>query len=229
MLDFNWKGVGKMTKIRCAHFSDHQIRTLKRHKEYRKAHENLFTSFREQKPDMIVIPGDLAHEKSHTSPELFDIFCDLFVGLSDIAPVHLIPGNHDLVMKNLSRLDTLTPIIKAINRKNIHYYKHSGVYKNDLCSFVVFSCCDKDELWPTIKDINPNDLNIGLFHGMIQGAKLQNGQIVEESYSPYKLKKFLDMVDYLMLGDIHSMQILDLHYKAAYCRKLSSTKLWRKH
>lgn len=126
-------------------------------------------------------------------------------------------------------MDTLSPIIKALNIPNIHYYKKSGVYpvnidnlhvsghsKDNMLNLVVFSCFDDEDKWPTdIPAVHSGVINVGLFHGMIQGAKLQNGQIVEEC--PYKLKQFLDKVDYLMLGDIHQMQYLDMDYRAAYC------------
>lgn len=113
-------------------------------------------------------------------------------------------------------MDTLSPIIKALDISNINYHKKSGIYSatSDL-DLVVFSCFDDESEWPNLTDINQEKINLGLFHGMIQGAKLQNGQIVEEC--PYKLKQFLDKVDYLMLGDIHQMQYLDMDYRAAYC------------
>lgn len=127
-------------------------------------------------------------------------------------------------------MDTLSPIIKALNNPNIFYYKESGVYpvsidnlhvpghsKDNMLNLVVFSCFDDETKWPKapFPAVRSDIINVGLFHGMIQGAKLQNGQIVEEC--PYKLKQFLDQVDYLMLGDIHQMQYLDMDYRSAYC------------
>lgn len=72
--------------IRIAHLSDHQIRNLKRHKEYRQAHENLYKSLEEQKPDLIVFCGDLVHNKTNISPELVDITSDFIKVLARNSP-----------------------------------------------------------------------------------------------------------------------------------------------
>lgn len=201
--------------IKIVHASDIQIRTFKRHKEYREHFQNFYSSILEKKPDVVVIPGDLGHEKSHISPEWVDMMVDFIKKTSDIAPTIIIPGNHDGVLNNLTRMDSLSPIIKALNNPNVFYFKESGIFKfNEYINFVIFSCFDDDSQWPQQKDVDQSKINIGLFHGMIQGAKLQNGQIVEDC--PYKLKNFLSIVDYLLLGDIHKTQFLDSNYKAAY-------------
>lgn len=208
--------------IRVAHISDQQIRMFKRHKEFKESFEHLYKSLAEQKPDIIVFVGDILHEKTHISPELVDMCASHFRSLAEIAPLYIVPGNHDGNLNNLSRMDSLTPIIKALNMDNIHYLKESGVYRygtipntknNEIYNLVVFSCFDDESKWPITAP--KDEINIGLFHGMVQGAVLQNGQVVEDC--PYKLKIFLNVVDYLMLGDIHKHQILDTQYRAAYC------------
>lgn len=205
--------------MKIAHLSDVQIRTYKRHKEFQDHFQNLYASLKSNNVDAIVMPGDIVHQKSNISPELVDICVDFFKSLSEIAPLYITPGNHDLVLNNLGRLDSLSPIIKALNSPNIRYFKDSGVYPmfNGLAAnLVVFSCLDEN--WPEKAEIPENEISIGLFHGMVQGAVLQNGQLVEDS--PYNLKDFLDKVNFLMLGDIHKHQILDMHYRAAYCGSL---------
>jgi len=223
-----------------AHLSDIQIRTFKRHKEFQNHFENLYKSLKEQKPDLIVLTGDIVHQKSNISPDLVNILADFLRTLSEIAPLHMIAGNHDCLMNNLSRMDSLTPVVRAMRDCNIHYYKHSGVYpvhvpglyfdgdtslknsKDNYFNFIVFSCLDDESKWIKNKEqiptVHSNVMNVGLFHGMVVGAELQNGQIVQEC--PYKLKQFLDITDYLLLGDIHKMQILDSKYRAAYAGSL---------
>jgi DNA repair exonuclease SbcCD nuclease subunit len=217
--------------IKIAHMSDQQIRMYKRHGEFKAAFELLYKSLEETQPDIIVFAGDFLHEKTHISPELIDMAANHLTSLSKIAPLYLIPGNHDGNLNNLSRMDSLTPIIKAINSDKIHYLKHSGIYpinikdlyypgwtKDNMLNLVVFSCFDDESKWIKTKEeiprVHNSVIDVGIFHGMVQGAELQNGQIVEEH--PYKLKNFLSVVDYLMLGDIHKMQILDNQYRAAY-------------
>jgi hypothetical protein len=60
---------------------------------------------------------------------------------------------------------------------------------------------------------------------MIQNALLQNGQIVEEA--PYQLKDFMDKVDYLLLGDIHCVQLLNKEQTARIRWKPNPAELWR--
>lgn len=217
--------------FKIAHISDQQIRMFKRHKEFKESFAFLYASLKEQKPDIIVFAGDILHEKTHISPETVDMCANHFRSLSEIAPLYVIPGNHDGNLNNLTRMDSLTPIVRALNSDRIHYLKDSGVYpihipgiylkddihsKDNFINLVVFSCFDDEDKWPkNCPHTSILGINIGVFHGMVQGAKLQNGQIVEEC--PNKLSQFLDIVDYLLLGDIHKHQILDMHYRAAYC------------
>ena len=208
--------------IRLVHLSDHQIRNFQRHDEFRKSQDFLYDSLREKKPDVIVFVGDLAHGKTHISPELVQMISNYLSSLASIAPLILIPGNHDLNLNNLSRLDTLTPIVEALRNRNIYYYKDSGVYRlpNGLNgNVVVFSCLD--DKWPLVEDVKQkidpinNQFSIGLYHGMVNGAVLQNGMIVEDCQ--YTTKQSLEIVDYLMMGDIHRQQFLDDEKRAAYC------------
>lgn len=193
-----------------------QIRLFKRHEEFRRHFDNLYISLREKKPDHIVLAGDLLHNKSALSPEQLNVFIDFLKNLADIAPLHLIAGNHDTVLNNLTRLDSISPIIKALDNESIKYYKHSGVYPvDDKFDFVVFSCLDDELSWPKEENTNKSKINIGLYHGFVQGALLQNGAIIEDC--PYRLQDFFTKVDYLMLGDIHKTQYLDKDKRAAYC------------
>lgn len=200
------------------HLSDTQIRNFQRHQEFRESYEHLYKSLREQKPDVIVLVGDIAHAKTHISPEFVDLCSEYFTELAKIAPLIVVPGNHDGNLSNPGRLDALTPIIKALDNPQIRYYKDSGIYRINLplggpmFDVTVFSCFDED--WPT-EGSKSGLINIGLYHGMVKGALLQNGQVVEDC--PYTLKQFLEIVDYLMMGDIHRVQILDHGYRAAYC------------
>ena len=69
----------------------------------------------------IVICGDLVHQKNTISPELI-IFTTQFIRqLEEIATVIVIAGNHDLVLNNLSRKDTITCIFEAANFKNAYF------------------------------------------------------------------------------------------------------------
>ena len=53
--------------MRIAHISDTHIRNLKYHYEYKQAFADLYNKLRDQKPDIIVHTGDIAHTKTHGS------------------------------------------------------------------------------------------------------------------------------------------------------------------
>ena len=65
--------------------------------------------------------GDLVYSKNTVSPELIEIVSWVLTECSFIAPTIIIPGNHDALINNLDRLDTLTPIINSLNNNNIIY------------------------------------------------------------------------------------------------------------
>jgi DNA repair exonuclease SbcCD ATPase subunit len=212
--------------MKIVHFSDLHVRNYSRHEEYRRSLENFYESLKKEQPDLIVFTGDLCHLKTKISPELVQFCSEVFIELASIAPLHLILGNHDCSLKNVSRLDAITPVVEALNNPNIRYYKESGVYPVNLgmdspmFNLVVFSCFDKN--WPTQEDVKKNGVpgwvNIGLYHGFIRGAELQNGMTIDDG-AP-SVKKFLKLVDYLMMGDIHKMQVLDHKFRAAYAGSL---------
>ena len=118
--------------IKIAHLADIHFRGLSRHSEYRNAFEIFFSQLNEVKPDHIVISGDIVHSKTHgISPELVDILTWWFRSMADIAPTHIILGNHDGLINNKDRQDAISPIVNAMKDPNLHLYKYSGNYTHD--------------------------------------------------------------------------------------------------
>jgi len=81
--------------MRFAHISDIHIRNVKRHDEYRVVFSKLYEELRSLNVDRIVCTGDVAHTKTQLSPEYFSLTVEFFTELCRIAPVDLLPGNHD--------------------------------------------------------------------------------------------------------------------------------------
>ena len=50
--------------MKIAHLADIHIRNLKYHDEYRQVFAELYEKLAEEKPDVIVVVGDLAHTKN---------------------------------------------------------------------------------------------------------------------------------------------------------------------
>ena len=199
--------------VRIAHISDTHIRNLKFHKQYRTAFKDMYSQLRDLKPDYIVHCGDIAHRKTDISPELVDMTTDFLRNLADIAPTHVILGNHDGNLRNDSRQDAITPIVDAMENPNVFLYKNSGEHDiGDNVVLNVLSVFDKDN-WIT-EPTDESKINVALYHGSVAGCKTETGFLLEHGIDISKLQNF----DYAMLGDIHKTnQCLDHDGRVRYC------------
>lgn len=200
--------------MRIAHFSDLHVRNLKYHKEYKLVFESFYEDLRKVKPDFIVCAGDVAHTKSVLSPEYFSVVTDFFNNLAVIAPLVVIAGNHDGSLKNSSRLDAISPIIKALNNDRITYLKNSCEYKlsDDVC-LNVLSIFDVDT-WQLPSQ--PDIVNIAMYHGVVNGSETDVGWKTSDKHGIES--SFFGSFDYTFLGDIHKQQFLSP--KVAYAGSL---------
>jgi DNA repair exonuclease SbcCD ATPase subunit/DNA repair exonuclease SbcCD nuclease subunit len=199
--------------VRIAHISDTHIRNLKFHKQYRAAFDDMYKQLRKLKPDYIVHCGDIAHRKTDISPELVDMTTDFLRSLADIAPTHVILGNHDGNLRNDSRQDAISPIVDAMENPNVFLYKNSGEHNiGDDIILNVLSVFDKDN-WIT-EPTDESKINVALYHGSVAGCKTETGFLLEHGIDISKLQNF----DYAMLGDIHKTnQCLDHEGRVRYC------------
>ena len=127
-----------------AHISDTHIRNLKYHYEYRQAFEDLYDKLRDQRPDIIVHTGDIAHTKTQLSPEYFELTSEFLNTLADIAPLYVILGNHDGNLKN-SSAKTQSHQLLRLFRMITFILKESGeVEVNDEVTLNVLSVFDRD-------------------------------------------------------------------------------------
>ena len=211
------------------HISDTHIRNTERHTEYKQVIDKTYHKLKKligtnNKKSLIVLTGDIVHRKTEMSPELIDTTSNFFKGLSDITDVILIPGNHDCNLSNKGRMDALTPIIANGNFKNIHYLKYSGVYQYHNIFFGASSLLDDyfvDAIEITDDMVNKpkqkNIYKIALYHGMLKGAKMDNGYVPKHDNLTIKCFKGYD---YVMLGDIHTHQFVNSKKTIAYAGSL---------
>ena len=198
--------------IKIAHVSDIHVRKLKYHKEYRAVFEQLYEKLREEKPDIIVNTGDTFHTKLDLSPEAIKMMSELFVGLADIAPYHMILGNHDMNLKNSGRLDAISPIVDYLDHPNIYFHKYASVVEvADGIDLHVLSIVDPENWQETL----PEDrVNIALYHGSVVGSVTDSGWMM--THGDISLDE-LEKYDYAMLGDIHKTdQKVDSDGRAKY-------------
>jgi hypothetical protein len=187
---------------RLVHFSDLHIRLFKDHDLYRGILETALKEWASIRPDRIVFTGDLVHSKNQMTPELIEFVAWVLSECAKIAKTIVIIGNHDFLESNNTRLDALTPIIDSLNNENIVYLKNRGVYEDDNINWCVYSLMDHN----IPPDIPQNSrINIGLFHGPINGLKTDLGfSFGEESFDSSKFNG----LQISLCGDIHKRQII---------------------
>jgi len=185
------------------HVADIHIRNYTRHKEYRIVFEKLYAEADKLPYNSIIyVGGDIVHSKTDISPELIDLTTEFLTNLAKRRTTIVITGNHDANLNNSSRLDTLSPIIAAINHPSLHYLKDSGIYKIADINFVVFGIFDEPSTY--IKaDSFVGDNKIALFHGALDNSTTDIGFKVKNTTLPVSL---FDGYDMGMLGDIHKRQ-----------------------
>lgn len=185
------------------HCADIQLRPLTRHKEFKSVFKKFYNSLLENNADknsIIVICGDIVQEKDKLKPETIMILRRFFKKLVDISGcVVVICGNHDTIEYNKERLDNLTPILDDID--GIYYLKYSGEYVINKVKFVVNSIIDNKFIYNVKKSKYPI---VGLYHGMINNCKLDNGIVIKNKVGIKDFKEY----NYVLLGDIHKHQYL---------------------
>jgi hypothetical protein len=144
----------------------------------------------------------MVHSKNQVSPELIELVSWVLTESTKIAKTILIIGNHDMIESNLERLDTLTPIVNSLNNPNISYYKDRGVYEDENVNWCVYSLVQHN-IPPEIPQ--NGKVNIGLFHGAINGLKTDLGHSFGED--AYDINKFKGN-EIVLCGDIHLRQTL---------------------
>jgi len=197
------------------HMADIHCRNNSRIEEYRHVFSNFFEMIKGLPVDnsIIVICGDIFHQKTSMEPEGLELVKELFIGCSDIFPTLIIPGNHDGLVQNKNRLDALTPIISMLNNDNIYYLKDSGIYGYADILFnhmSVFDSPDKYMLGKNIPSVYKNKYKriIGLFHGAIDQSISDTGHILN---NPNIMLPLFDNHHLILMGDIHKSQDLQIY------------------
>lgn len=212
------------------HMSDIHIRKNNvRKEEYLEVFKNTYDIIRKgvgnKATSLIVLTGDILHFKTDLCPDSILMTNNFLRNLTLIAPVIVIPGNHDCNLSNRQRLDSLSPIIKDIgNLPNIYYLKNSGFYRYNNIVFGVTSIFDQKVLsakmlskkhWKEL--VYDNKYMIALYHGSVHSAetdvgyRMNNTDLLVKDFKGY---------DFVMLGDIHKFQYLNDEKTVAYAGSL---------
>lgn len=191
--------------MKIAHVSDIHIRNFKYRTEYRTAFDDLYSQLDELKPDLIINTGDTVHSKLAVSPELYDELVDHMWEMTEIAPYWITLGNHDLNLRNKTRTDAISPIVKAVgmNTKYPLRLLSAGSHWMSNPEFDDFMFWNYDIRGHGEFKPDPRQINIGFYHGSILGCVTDIGFVMTDAEAD--LDQFKGM-DFMMLGDIHKRQ-----------------------
>jgi DNA repair exonuclease SbcCD ATPase subunit len=209
-----------------AHLADIHIRkTPTRNEEYQQVFDRTISSLKKEKPDRIVIVGDLVHDYLDLQGEQLIMAHNFLKELAKIAPVRITRGNHDCRKKNLKRVDSIKAIVATLGDADVLYYDKTDFYVDENVTWAVWHHGEKNNNpWKTkegkkLLAYQGQDMrvNIDLFHDPITGC-MSTTDFEMKSKSYYKISDFKGT--YSLFGDIHRMQYLDKDKKKAYCGSL---------
>ncbi len=205
------------TNIKFSHIiqvADIHIRLTRRHDEYKTVFHNFFEDIcNSPTTTAVFILGDVVNSKLDLSPECVDLAVEFLKGCANLRPTVLITGNHDTNLTNRNRMDSLSPIVDAINHPNLFYLKTSGLYSlGNICinNYSVFDTPDKYIRGIDIPSIykNQHDYFIATYHGQVDGATTDLG--FKLAFPPITIGLF-DNHDIVLMGDIHKKQDLQAY------------------
>lgn len=205
-----------MKKVKIViHVADIHIRTFRLHDEYKEVILNFIKDAKEKikgyEYDEIrfVIAGDLVHQKITISNEQF-ILCSWFIKeLIKLGKVVLIAGNHDMLVNNKDRVDSLTPLVKLIDSEHLYYLTDSKCYLDESivwCNYSIFEDNAKPDIASARVNFGNDKQYIGLFHGPLVGATTDIGYEFDHG-ADIGMFKGCDLV---MMGDIHKRDVFYL-------------------
>lgn len=198
--------------FKLVHISDTHVKLLRDHQSYSKIFNKMYEEIRKAEPYAIIHCGDLFHNKTNLTPEAVQMAGEFLNNLANIAPTYIIAGNHDLNLKNNSRLDSISPVVDFLNNPNLHYIKKAqelDIGNNIVLNALVINDVDN---WKKISD--PSKINIALYHGSVSGVLTDMGYVMD--HGDHDIAIF-EGFDYCFLGDIHKTnQVLDEDGRVRY-------------
>lgn len=170
----------------------------------------------------IVVAGDLFENKINVSNEA-NLAASWFLNkLSEVCPVFVICGNHDYLANNLTRVDSITPIVSISNNSNVYYLDSlmefsSGIYVDDNVAWCLFSTFDGFRRPSSIGDVEKDVKYVGLIHADVNGAVSDTNRVTENGLDP----SIFEGLDFVIAGHIHKHQEIKKNgVKTVYCSSL---------
>lgn len=199
------------------HTADWHLRCYKRHEEFLESVELLIEEIKkeglEYENGLICIAGDLFHQQDEISNEAILIMVKTLKKLIKLHKVLIIIGNHD-VSQNREKIDNITPLVAAIDSENLIYSKKSEILKINQIYFVHY--CFMDNFAAPLFKKDPNHFYVGLYHDIIQNAKIPFNDFFEKKTKKSRSMELFDGCDVVLMGDIHFPQCIEKNGLKAY-------------
>lgn len=177
----------------------------------------------------IVVAGDIFHNKLAITNE--SILCAhwFFSELDKICKTFIVIGNHDFLMNNTGRVDSLSPLFEIGSYKQVYFLDkelglQSGIYKDDniawclYSSFTGFNTPDINVHKEAEKGTdNPAEIYVGVIHGDVNGAITTTNRVTENGLDP----GIFDGCDFVIAGHIHKRQEIKKNgVRIVYCSSI---------
>jgi DNA repair exonuclease SbcCD nuclease subunit len=197
--------MNKIQKI--VHVADLHIRLFKRHEEYKEQFQKFFDECRKQQPERIVVVGDIVHSKNTVTPELISMVTSFFNECTKIAKTVVILGNHDFLVNNLDRMDTLSPIFEGMQNPDVMFLKHTGCYEDENIVWCVYGHMEgsqRPDIEKAKTEFGDDKTYVGLYHDPLIGLKTAIGFEFEDG----KDVTIFEGCDMVMCGDVHLYDVM---------------------
>lgn len=177
----------------------------------------------------IVVAGDIFHNKLAITNE--SILCAhwFFSELDKICKTFIVIGNHDFLMNNTGRVDSLRPLFEIGSYNQVYFLDkelglQSGIYKDDniawclYSSFTGFNTPDINVHKEAEKGTdNPAEIYVGVIHGDVNGAITTTNRVTENGLDP----GIFDGCDFVIAGHIHKRQEIKKNgVRIVYCSSI---------
>ena len=159
----------------------------------------------------VVIAGDIFDQKITVTNEAQMLAYKFFRSLDQVCKTYVIAGNHDYIVNNTDRLDSLTPIFQMSKFKQILYLDaelgyDSGIYVDDNVVFHLYSSFSgfTPTFAESVRIQYPDKVHVGIIHGDVQGATTYTNFVADKGVDPNTFKG----LDFVVAGHIHKRQVI---------------------
>jgi len=178
----------------------------------------------------IVVAGDLLHNKISITNESILAAHWFFSELDKLCKTIVIIGNHDFLMNNMDRVDSLSPLFDIGGYKQVIFLDKelgckSGIYDDDNVSWCLYSSFsgfnkpDIDAHKVLNKETDKKDnFYVGLIHGEVNGAITVTNYVSDTGIA----QDVFNGCDFVIAGHIHKRQELKKNdVKIVYCSSIN--------